>query len=376
VDRICADIAASQQTAATMQAPFESRVDSIYFGGGTPTVLDPAEMERIFRAIGNHFNIDANAEITVECAPGTLSAGMIDSLLRCGVNRVSLGVQSFVDKESAAVGRLHTRAIVLSDIALLRSAGITNIGIDLIAGLPHQSQESWRYSLSETLASGVPHVSVYMLEVDDESRLGKELIAGGTRYHAHFVPNDDAVAAFYAEACERLESGGLRQYEISNFAAGPLSAKFGVRDNAELPAMYSRHNLKYWEREPYLGFGVDAHSMLPLHGSDFEAVRFATADTLEQYLQGRALDIQQIGLAQVQEENYFLGLRLNCGVDLNHTAARYGSGAVNQFQAAIDDLCREEMLTRCDGTVRLTAHGRLLSNDVFERFLASPELQD
>ncbi|HVZ61612.1 MAG TPA: radical SAM family heme chaperone HemW [Terriglobales bacterium] len=376
VDRICADIAASQQTVVTMGAPLEGHADSIYFGGGTPTVLDPAEMERIFRAIGNHFRIDTNAEITVECAPGTLSAGMIDSLLRCGVNRVSLGVQSFVDKESAAVGRLHTRAVVLSDIALLRSAGITNIGIDLIAGLPHQSPESWRYSLSETLASGVPHVSVYMLEVDDESRLGKELIAGGTRYHAHFVPNDDAVAAFYTEACERLESGGLRQYEISNFAAGPLSAKSGVRQNAALPAMYSRHNLKYWEREPYLGFGVDAHSMLPLRGSDFEAVRFATADTLEQYLQGRALDIQQIGLAQAQEESYFLGLRLNCGVDLNHTAARYGSGAVNPFQAAIDDLCREGMLTRCDGTIRLTAQGRLLSNDVFERFLASPQLQD
>ncbi len=127
---------------------------------------------------------------------------MVESLLRCGVNRVSLGVQSFVDQEAAAVGRLHKRATVLEDIARLRAAGIANINIDLIAGLPHQTAESWEFSLAEAIATGAPHVSVYMLEVDEDSRLGRELMAGGTRYHAHFVPDEEAVADFYL--------GGLR----------------------------------------------------------------------------------------------------------------------------------------------------------------------
>ena len=173
--------------------------------------------------------------------------------LDCGVNRVSLGVQSFVDKESSSVGRLHTRAITLDDIARLRAAGIGNISIDLIAGLPHQTAESWEFSLSETLATGVPHVSVYMLEVDEDSRLGNELLAGGSRYHAHFVPDDDLTADLYLAACERLENGGVQQYEISNFAR-PVTHGIGLRN--------SRHNLKYWTRQPYFGFGVDAHSML------------------------------------------------------------------------------------------------------------------
>ena len=149
-----------------------------------------------------------DAEVTVECAPGTLTAAVLESLLRCGVNRVSLGVQSFVDQEAAAVGRLHKRATVLEDIARLRAAGIANINIDLIAGLPHQTAESWEFSLAETIATGAPHVSVYMLEVDEDSRLGRELLAGGTRYHAHFVPDEEAMADFYLAACERLRIGG------------------------------------------------------------------------------------------------------------------------------------------------------------------------
>src|ERR1700730_5633928 len=142
----------------------------------------------MFDAVHAQFCVALDAEITVECAPGTLAPSVVDGLLACGVNRVSLGVQSFVDQEAAAVGRLHKRTTVLEDISRLRAAGITNINVDLIAGLPHQTAESWNVSLEETMASGVPHVSVYMLEVDEDSRLGRELLAGGTRYHAHFVP--------------------------------------------------------------------------------------------------------------------------------------------------------------------------------------------
>ena len=160
---------------------------------------------------------------------------------------MSLGVQSFVDIEAASVGRQHKRATVLDDMARLRAAGIEDINIDLIAGLPHQTAESWEFSVAEAIATGAPHVSVYMLEVDEDSRLGRELMAGGTKYHAHFVPDDELTADFYETACERLNAAGVRHYEISNFARGGKE---------------SRHNLKYWTRQPYMGFGVDAHSML------------------------------------------------------------------------------------------------------------------
>src|ERR1700729_2139803 len=183
VDRVCSDIASAPRVATEMGGQLGREVDSIYLGGGTPTVLEAAQLERIFTKVRSQFDVQAGAEVTVECAPGTLTAATLESLPGCGVNRVSFGVQSFVDAEAAAVGRLHKRSTVLEDIARLRAAGIENISIDLIAGLPHQTMESWNFSLDETIASGVPHASVYMLEVDDESRLGRELIAGGTRYH-------------------------------------------------------------------------------------------------------------------------------------------------------------------------------------------------
>src|SRR5579862_9804106 len=164
VERVCADIANAENVAAEMGGQFEREVDSIYLGGGTPTVLDAAQLQRIFAAARNQFSVRPDAEITVECAPGTLRSGVIATLLECGVNRVSLGVQSFIDQEAAAVGRLHKKTTVLDDISRLRAAGIANINIDLIAGLPHQTAESWRESLNETIATGAPHVSVYMLE--------------------------------------------------------------------------------------------------------------------------------------------------------------------------------------------------------------------
>ncbi len=272
VDRVCADIACAEQTAKHMGGRFERLLDSVYLGGGTPTILEVAQLERLFVAIRQNFELLPEAEITVECAPGTLKPEIIDTMRECGVNRVSLGVQSFVDEEARAVGRLHTRAKVLEDIALLHSAGMANINIDLIAGLPHQTADSWNISLMQTIATGVPHVSVYMLEVDEDSRLGSELIAGGTRYHAHSVPDEDLTADLYLTACEKLEAAGIGQYEISNFA----------REGYE-----SRHNLKYWTRQPYLGFGVDAHSMLRLQRA--EAVRFATPDALERYTAGEPL---------------------------------------------------------------------------------------
>lgn len=355
VDRVCADIANSRRIAEDMGGQIEHEVDTIYLGGGTPTVLDVAQLQRIFAAVRTQVNVQSNAEVTVECAPGTLSPTVLEGLLRCGVNRVSLGVQSFIDAEASAVGRLHKRATVLDDIAGLRAAGITNINVDLIAGLPHQTAESWHQSLAEAIATGAPHVSVYMLEVDEDSRLGREVMAGGTRYHAHFVPDEDASADFYVAACEQLETAGIAQYEISNFARAGFE---------------SQHNLKYWTRQPYLGFGVDAHSMLKSVAPDADAVRFSTADSLEKYVAGSPLDRTVITRETALEENFFLGLRLNRGVNLPQVATIFGNDAVENLRPTIAGLIADGLLFEESDHIRLTPRGRLLSNEVFQAFLA------
>src|SRR5579864_2078150 len=355
VDRVCADIHTTPKTAEQMGGRFEPEVNSLYLGGGTPTVLDSPQLERLFVTVRQEFRLHPETEVTVECAPGTLTPAVGETLLRCGVNRVSLGVQSFVDQEAAAVGRLHRRETVLDDIVRLRRAGISNISIDLIAGLPHQTAESWRESVESAVSLGVPHVSVYMLEVDEDSRLGRELIAGGTRYHAHFVPDENLTADFYESACEWLNAAGVRQYEISNFA----------RDGWE-----SRHNLKYWTRQPYLGFGVDAHSMLLSAGDDWEAVRFSTSDVLDQYVGGASLNRVEISPQAALEETFFLGLRLNRGVDLEKVRGEFGPFVVTQLGPLLVDLAGVGLIDWEGDQVRLTARGRLLSNEVFERFLA------
>ena len=359
VDRVCQQIAAWRQTAMEMGGRAEAQVDSVYLGGGTPTVLDADQLYRIFSAVRNEFHLEPDAEVTVECAPGTLTPEMRETLLRCGVNRVSLGVQSFVDGEAAAVGRLHKRATIVDDIAHLRAAGITNINIDLIAGLPHQTAASWDESLAETIAAGVPHVSVYMLEVDEDSRLGRELIAGGTRYHAHFVPDEDAIADFYIAACEKLERAGVPQYEISNLAR---------------EGFQSRHNLKYWTRRPYLGFGVDAHSMLPSVSANEEGVRFATTDSLEKYVAGAPMQRTVVSQATALEENFFLGLRLNEGIDLHKIDLSFGQVVVERVASSVSELIDHGLIKRVGNRIHLTARGRLLSNEVFQAFLTSAEV--
>jgi oxygen-independent coproporphyrinogen-3 oxidase len=355
VERVCADIKRANMTLAQGGGRIVRLVDSIYLGGGTPTVLDITELQKLFVAISQNFEIQPDAEITVECAPGTLTPAVIEALQRCGVNRVSLGVQSFVDQEAASVGRLHDRQRILDDLARLRAAGIININIDLIAGLPHQTVDSWAFSVEQVIASEAPHASVYMLEVDEDSRLGREVIAGGTRYHAHFVPDEDATADLYSMACERLEAAGVWQYEISNFAR---------------PGYESRHNLKYWTRQPYLGFGVDAHSMLPSSEDRLEAVRFSTPDSLEVYVAEGPLNRTEVLSAAALEETFFLGLRLTRGVDLRQAAAKFGDEAIAGFSETIADCVRMGLMQQEGDAIRLTPRGRLLSNEVFERFIS------
>ena len=356
IARVYAEMCAVPETARQMGGLFERSLDSVYFGGGTPTLLDVTQIERLFVSIRQNFDLGPGTEITVECAPGTLLPEKIEALERCGVKRVSLGVQSFVDREAASVGRLHKREIVLDDIARLRAAGLSNISVDLIAGLPHQTRGSWQQSLDELIATNVPHASVYMLEVDEDSRLGRELIAGGQKYHAHFVPDEDLTADLYTIACERLNGAGIAQYEISNFARAGFE---------------SRHNLKYWTRQPYFGVGVDAHSML-LAKDGNGAVRFSTSDALDEYLNGASYRQSPVSAEEALQEEFFLGLRLNRGIDLARLAARYGSDEVAAFRGDISELIADGLLEKQGDIICLTPRGRLLSNEVFERFISAP----
>ena len=355
VARVQQEITGAESLAVSFGATFDRQVDSIYLGGGTPTTLAPDQLSGIFKAIHNEFDVQPGAEITVECAPGTLGPEILDSLLESGTNRVSLGTQSFVNAEINSVGRLHTAEQTIADIAQLQAAGINNINVDLIAGLPHQTAASWRASLERLAQSAVPHASVYMLEIDEDSRLGRELIAGGNRYHAHYVPDSDRTADFYLEAIEFLGGAGLPQYEISNFS----------REGFE-----SRHNMKYWMRQPYLGFGLDAHSMLPSQepSSDVESVRFSNPDELQEYVAGLwKPDPTRINSHSADEEAMFLGLRLNRGIDLADT----DPNIVKRFSEEIRELCDLQLLEESENILRLTTRGRLLSNEVFERFVAT-----
>ncbi len=358
VQRLIEDIRTSRTLAGELDCEFDEHVDSIYLGGGTPSILQGSQLQRIFDSLRDQFSVASDAEVTVECAPGTLTSDLIDTLLRTGANRVSLGVQSFVDQEAQSVGRLHKRSTVLEDVGRLRSAGLNDINVDLIAGLPHQTAESWCFSLEETIALGAPHTSVYMLEVDEDSRLGSELIAGGTRYHAHFVPDDGTTADFYIQACERLNRAGIAHYEISNFAR---------------PGHESRHNLKYWTRQPYFGFGVDAHSMLRASGTGHEVLRFSAPDSLDAYMNRAPRSVTAVFAQAAIEESFFLGLRLNRGIDLDKLCAEFSADAVAAFEPAIQECLMHDLLERRGANLRLTERGRLLSNEVFARFLMEEE---
>jgi len=283
VEHLLAEVAGARNLAARLptdmhtQIDLPSTVDTIYLGGGTPSLLSADQMRRIFTALRNQFTVTPDAEVTVECAPGQLSDQTLDELQRQGMNRVSLGVQSFIDAEARAVGRMHTRSSCLAEITRLRAAGIQQISLDLIVGLPRQNRESLCESVDVALASGVPHISLYLLEVDEDSRLGRELLAHGGRYGASTIATEDETAEWIGEASEQLVARGVQQYEISNFARVRPDAQSYVEPNAAGKREFSeagnrlssgctdhrsRHNMKYWHREPYLGFGLDAHSML------------------------------------------------------------------------------------------------------------------
>ncbi len=360
VSRLCAEIGGARERAEQRGWRWPDRVGSIYLGGGTPSTLQPELLLQIFATLRQSFRLKAGAEITIECAPGQITPDFLKAMVEVSATRISLGVQSMIDAEAAATGRTHTRAIVQQDVRRLHEAGLA-VNIDHIAGLPGQTMASWMESVEAVCALNPEHASLYMLEVDEDSRLGRELIGGGRRYGAGLVPTDDTVAAMYEAGCERLEQAGLRQYEISNFAR---------------PGAESQHNLRYWQRQPYLGVGLDAHSMLRTR--EGAAVRFGNPDELASYMTYMTNELDNTGpieRAAELEEAWFLGLRLTDGISLMELRQEFGAGAVTAFEDVLSELAADGLLTRAGEQILLSPRGRMLSNEVFEKFLgvASPE---
>ena len=352
VGRLCEEMRQARIYALSQGAEIPPQVDSIYFGGGTPSLLPPLLVHKIFAGLRAGFEIDPAAEITVECAPGQLDGPTLEALQREGLNRLSYGVQSFVDRECSTVGRLHTGQECRDALRSAAAAGVKRIGIDLIVGLPHQTEQSWAYSIDQALESEVEHASVYMLEVDDGSRLGKESIAGGSRYGAAALPVEDHVADWYQQGAQRLSAAGVAQYEISNFA----------RDGGE-----SQHNRKYWERTPYLGFGMDAHSMLRIGPG---GVRWANAGSMSAYMDRLGhweRKVDRVDSRAGFEEDLFLGLRLLEGVDLRTLDSSY----LSELDTQLKELREAELIILQEDRLKLTDRGRIVSNEVFERLLVS-----
>src|SRR6266850_1080759 len=319
-------------------------VDTVYFGGGTPSLLDPAHLQKILDAIRGSFATEL-AEVTLEADPETIEAEKAAAWVCAGINRVSFGLQSFADKELVAAGRMHRRADIYRAVPILRKAGISNISFDLIAGLPHQTNESWRQSLEELQALGPEHVSIYLLEIDEGSRLGSELLRGGGRYSAGAVPDEDEMAEFYETAQKELRAAGYHHYEISNWAK---------------PGFESKHNLKYWRREAYLGFGAGAHSF---SGTE----RWANAHDAAAYvsaMQGGGLPVEQrerLTAESALEEELFLGLRQLGGIDVARIEREYGVSLESRFARL-----RSAGLIEREGSLVRLAPGRVsVSNEVF-----------
>ena len=319
-------------------------VDTVYFGGGTPSLLEGTDLKEIVDEIRRAFRT-AFEEVTLEADPETVEEEKAAAWVRAGISRVSFGVQSFSDKELKAAGRMHRRADIYRAVPILRAAGIRNISFDLIAGLPHQTKASWKESLAELVALAPQHVSVYLLEVDEGSRLGKELLGGGTRYGAAAVPSEDEMAEFYEMAQQALGAAGYRHYEISNWAK---------------PGFESKHNLKYWRREAYLGLGAGAHSF---SGKQ----RWANAHDAAAYvgaIESGRLPVEQLETVtaeQALDEELFLGLRQLDGIDVGRIEREYGV----TLDGRLEPLAAAGLVKRDGDVVRLAEKRLSVSNEVF-----------
>ncbi|GFE61722.1 radical SAM family heme chaperone HemW [Geobacter sp. AOG2] len=329
----------------------ERPLASVYFGGGTPSLLDPSHIARILERASDLFGLGQGAEITLEANPGTVDQKRLAAFRSAGVNRLSLGVQSFADPMLAALGRIHSAAEAGEAFRAARTAGFDNIGIDLIHALPGQTLPLWRTELEQALALGPEHLSVYGLTVEE-----------GTPFAARYtddsplLPDEDLAAAMFEEADDLLTAAGYEHYEIANYA---------------LPGRRSDHNSGYWRRDGYLGLGCGAHSFLRRG----YGVRFGNPADLEAYAgaiaQGRLPhgETQSLTRQDALAEFMFLGLRMADGIEEETFRQEFGVGLEETFGREVSKLAALGLLETDGGRIRLTRRGMLLSNQVFARFL-------
>ncbi|HEY8489659.1 MAG TPA: radical SAM family heme chaperone HemW [Dehalococcoidia bacterium] len=329
-------------------------VHTVFFGGGTPSLLPPACLERILAAIRDAFTLDAAPEISLEANPGTVDEGRLRHLRALGITRLSLGVQSFHDDELAALDRIHSAADVAAAYAAARAAGFENVNLDLIFGLPGQTLERWEHNVRRALALRPEHLSLYALTVEEGTPLASQVRRGLVP-----APDPDLQAEMYERADALLAESGYLQYEISNWS---------------LPGRACRHNLTYWENRPYLGLGPGAHSC-------FGGRRFSVVRSPRAYV--RALTPGGDGMPQIEweetldpatemAETVILGLRLADGVSLPAFQARFGVSLPAVYGDAVRELTDLGLLEAAGGRLRLTRRGRLLANEAFLRFLPDP----
>ncbi|HUZ46647.1 MAG TPA: radical SAM family heme chaperone HemW [Terriglobia bacterium] len=329
--------------------------DTLYFGGGTPSLLGDERFSNLVARLQEQFQFASRMELTLELTPGSAGSRFLKHARALGVNRLSIGAQSFSDQELRAVGRLHSTDDTQKLVAEARSAGFSNISLDLIAGLPHQSPASWEASLRSAIALRPEHISIYLFEIDEKSRLGGEVLLHGERYHARFVPDDDFMADAYDRARAMLQAEGYRQYEISNFA---------------LPGFRSAHNLKYWQLKPYIGLGAGSHSF------DGER-RWENDSAVEVYQSHLAHGASPIsGMRKLPdseqiEEFFFLGLRQRDGVELALARGRWGDRLLAPWLQKIEALENDGWLERVEDRVRLADRALLVSNEIFQQFIAA-----
>jgi oxygen-independent coproporphyrinogen III oxidase len=322
--------------------------DTIYFGGGTPSLLDPAEIGRLVAACLEAFSIAPAAEITMETNPETVDAARLAAFRDAGVTRLSFGVQSFQDAELARLGRIHDAARAREVVRAARQAGFDNISLDLMMWLPGQSVSQWQHNVRELIALEPDHASLYILELYPNAPLKEEMARAGWS----LAPDDDA-AEMYEWAMATLENAGLRQYEISNVAR---------------PGRESRHNLKYWQDGEWLGFGCGAHSTAAGVRSRNLA---SAADYVARIQAGESPVVERRKLTPEErlQEALFTGLRLSQGVDTAELAARYATDIQGRYGPALEPFV-DAGLIRWEGTrLRLTRRGMLLANEVLAVFV-------
>jgi oxygen-independent coproporphyrinogen III oxidase len=323
-------------------------VDTIYIGGGTPSLLEPSLLADLLRAIRQNFFCQLE-EVTLEADPETIEAEKAAQWVSMGISRISFGTQSFVDEELKSAGRMHRKADIYRAVPILRAAGIHNISFDLIAGLPKQTAASWQASLEESIALSPEHISIYMMEIDEGSRLGLEVLQGGSRYSAKDLPSEELMTEFYESAQALLKTAGYQQYEISNWAK---------------PGFASLHNLKYWQREPYWGFGAGAHSF---SGTQRWANRHDAAAYVDAITSGQSAiqSADSVTPGQALEEEFFLGLRQLSGINLTRIEKQYGV----DFQEKAVRLASSGMVEREGPQMRLPAGKLSVSNEIIVELL-------